>query len=63
MTDFQQRRDESLIMTEWTGEALSELTQNGDFFKRLFEKTGCLMTVDGSGDERITPQGLGNYHF
>ena len=50
-------------MAEWTGEAWSELTQNGDFIKRLFEKTGCPMTVDGSGDKRNTPQGLGNYHF
>ena len=33
------------------------------FLKRLFEKTGCLMTVDGPGDEFITPLGLEDYHF
>ena len=28
---------------------------------RLFEKTGCLLTVDGSEDHLVTPEGLTNY--
>ena len=56
-------KERRILLTEWTGEAWSVLTQNGDLFKRLYEKTGCLMTVDGSGDERISPQGLEDYSF
>ena len=26
------------------------------FFKRLFEKTGCLLTADGPDDVKISPQ-------
>ena len=50
-------------MTQQTGEAWSELKENKGFLKRWFEKTGCLLTIDGSGDEFITPQGLKDYHF
>ena len=50
-------------MTQWTGEAWSELKENKGFLKRLFEKTGSLLTIDGSGDEYITPQGLDEYYF
>ena len=32
-----------------------------EFFTKLLEKTGCLMTVDGSGDEEIQPKGLKDY--
>ena len=28
---------------------------------RCFEKTGCLITADGSGDNKISPEGLTNY--
>ena len=31
--------------------------------KEFFTKTGCLMTADGSGDEKIHPQGLKDYVF
>ena len=50
-------------MTQWTGEAWSELKESKDFLRRFFEKTGCLMTTDGSGDEKISPQGLDEYSF
>lgn len=56
-------KDRWILMTRWTGEAWSELKENKGFLKRLFEKTGCLLTIDGSGDEFITPQGLKDYHF
>ena len=38
---------------------------NLDFLRvrRYFEKTGCLMTVDGSFDGNIKPQGTVNYSF
>ena len=52
-------------MTQWTGEAWTELKQNGhQFLMRMFDyKTGCLITVDGSGDDKISPQGLENYQI
>lgn len=56
-------KDKRILMTQWTGEAWSEFKENKGFLKRLFEKTGCLITIDGSGDEYITPQGLADYHF
>lgn len=56
-------KDRRILMTRWTEEAWSELKENKGFLKRLFEKTGCLLTIDGSGDEFITPQGLKDYHF
>ena len=30
--------------------------------KRCWEKTGCFMTADGSGVNRITPKGLKDYN-
>ena len=55
-------KDRQIVMTQWSGEAWSELKENKGFLKRLqlFEKTGSLLTIDGSGD--ITPQGLVDYH-
>eukprot|EP00794_Sanderia_malayensis_P014737 gene14737-16272_t len=47
-----------VLMTKWTGEAWREIREDQEFFTKLFAKTGCLMTVDGSGDEKIQPQGL-----
>ena len=40
-------------MTKWTGEAWQDLREYKEFSTKLLEKTGCLMTVDGSGDEKI----------
>ena len=52
-----------VLMTKWTAQAWREITQDQDFFKKLFEKTGCLMTANGSDDEKIKPQGLEPYTF
>ena len=45
-------------MTQWTGEAWRKLSSDKMFPKKLFMKTGCLMTADGSDDDMIKPQGL-----
>ena len=55
-------RDRRILMTKWTAEAWRELTKK-ELFRRLFEKTGCLLTADGSNDDKICPQGLDNYQF
>ncbi len=52
-----------VLMTKWVGEAWRELKENHTFFTKLFERTGCLMTVDKSSDENINPQGLDDYTF
>ena len=56
-------KDRRILTTRWTREAWSGLKENKGFLKRLFEKTRWLLTIDGSGDEYITPQGLEDYHF
>ena len=38
-------RDRRILMTKWTAEAWRELSKNKEFFRRLFEKTGCLLTA------------------
>lgn len=43
--------------------AWSEFNNDETFFKRLFEKTGCLLTADGSDDVKISLQGLENYQI
>ena len=56
-------KERRILLTQWTGEAWSELNKNQTFFRRLFEKTGCLLTADGSDDFKVSPQGLSDYHF
>ena len=52
-----------VLMTKWAGEAWRELSSDEDFVKKLFEKTGCLMTADGEDAEKVRPQGLEPYTF
>jgi hypothetical protein len=54
-------KERRILMTNWTADAWKELCQYKDFFRRLFEKTGCLITVDASDDDKISPQGLDSY--
>lgn len=54
-------------MTKWAGAAWRELVNDKGFIKRLFQKTGCktgcLITVEGSDDDMIRPQGFEDYTF
>ena len=53
-----------VLMTQWTGQAWREIHHTDpNFVQKLFVKTGCLMTSDGSEDDRIKPQGLEPYSF
>ena len=56
-------KERSILMTRWVAEAWKELTAEQGLFWKLFEKTGCFMTADGSNDDKILPQGLENYTF
>ena len=51
------------VMTKWTGAAWRVLVKDRDFIKRLFQKRGCLVTIDGSDDDMIKPQGFEEYAF
>ena len=50
-------------ITQWVGNARQELCSSkyDHLRKRCCEKTGCLITADGSEDVKITPEGLADY--
>ena len=50
--------DRRVLITQWMGPAMDIVDNRPDYRFRLFEKCGMAMTVDGSGDERITLEGL-----
>ena len=51
-------------ITHWVEEAYNALiNERYDRFKReIFGRTGCLLTVDGSGDDLVRPEGLPGYN-
>ena len=51
------------LITKWDGNVYRQLNiPSFDKFRwRHFEKTGCLITADGSEDDKINPEGLPNY--
>ena len=55
--------DRRILITQWVGEAFEELKkpEYDNMRRRCFEKTGCLLTADGSNDELVQPEGLINY--
>ena len=55
--------DRRILITQWAGEA-AEILKGPDYdhFRwRCFEKTGMLLTADGSGDDKVNPEGLKNF--
>ena len=55
--------ERSILITHWGGEAYERLLSE-DYNQtryRCFEKTGCLITADGSNDSKIKPEGLHDY--
>lgn len=56
-------KDRRILITQWAGEAYQKLiSKHYDSFRwRMFEKTGCLITADGTGDNMINPEGLDDY--
>lgn len=55
--------DRRILITHWVANAVKVVNAKLDTLWRYFEKTGCLMRIDGTGDELITPQGLTGYVF
>ena len=56
-------KERRILMTKWVGDAWDEMQRYQDLFRKAFKRTGCLITVDGSGDDLIHPQGYENYEF
>jgi hypothetical protein len=52
-----------VLMTLWAAEAVAAVNASPERLRRYFEKTGSLMTADGSGDAAIQPQGTEGYSF
>ncbi|CAB1109519.1 unnamed protein product [Ectocarpus sp. CCAP 1310/34] len=50
--------DRRVLITQWMGAAMARLNSQQAYRYRLFEKCGMAMTVAGSGDDRITLEGL-----
>ncbi len=61
LTSMQRR----ILITHWIGSAWNTLcgADYANLRARCWEKTGCLMTADGSKDERIPLEGLPNYRI
>ena len=55
--------DRRILITQWVGEAYEKINSpDYDHFRwRCFQKTGCLITANGSEDKEISPEGLENY--
>ena len=53
----------SIFLTHWVRNVTEKLSaQDSDKIRyRCFEKTGYLITVDGSAEDKVNPEGLKNY--
>ena len=56
-------RDRRILITHWVGEGWEKLKDpKYDHCRwRCFERTGWLLTADGSDDDKIKPEGMPNY--
>ena len=53
-----------ILITQWLAEAWQTRSTNyPENSKRLFQKTGLLMTANGSDDKLIKPEGFEDYTF
>ena len=55
--------ERGILITQWVRNAWQELCSSkyDHLSKRCWEKTGCLITADGSEDSKITPESLVDY--
>ncbi|XP_065665464.1 uncharacterized protein LOC136086894 [Hydra vulgaris] len=57
-------KDRRILITRWVGEAYRKTSKDEKFLRMLymsFAKTGCLITADGSEDDKINPEGMPAY--
>ena len=55
--------ERQILITQWVGEAYKALLEAkyAKFRQKTFERTGCLLTADGSRDHLVQPEGLPDY--
>ena len=55
--------EKRILITKWEGDPYREFlsSKHDGLHYRLFQKTRCLITADGSDDKFIQPEGLPNY--
>ena len=57
-------KERRILMTKFVGQAWEELNEDySEMRKKFYQKTGCLMTADGTDDDKIQPEGFVNYNF
>ena len=57
-------KERRILMTKFVGQAWEELNEDySEMRRKFFQKTGCLMTADGTDDDKIQPEGFVNYNF
>ena len=56
-------KERRILISHWAGEAYKKLcsTEYDAFRVKIWQKTGCLMTADGTDDDRVQPEGLADY--
>lgn len=56
-------KERRVLISHWTGNAYNRIVSEHykSFVWRVWEKTGCLITADGSDDAKIQPEGLPAY--
>ena len=52
-----------ILISNIVADAMTECLKMDDMRVGCFERTGVLLTLDGSDDEKIRPQGLSNHHL
>ena len=55
--------ERQILITQWVGEAYKALLEAkyAKFRQKTFERTGCLLTADGSRDHLVQPESLPDY--
>ena len=51
--------EKRILITHWAGAAWERVCTSGQF-RKYFERTGCLLTIDGSEDDKVQIHGT-NY--
>ncbi len=54
-------KERQILFTKWVGQAWEEVSSNKEMIKRSFLKTGIAVAIDGSQDDEINVEGLGEY--
>ena len=56
-------KERRILISHWAGEAWDKLSSEkyDSFREGIWQTTGCMVTVDGTNDKKIKPEGLAQY--